>query len=123
VRIPVAHGEDATSPTPRRSPASSARPSCGATEVVARHRRQSQHVGNDIAGICNAAGTIVGIMPHPSAWSIRSSARPTVSSSCSLAGVRASRESEMIRPSILLVARCLQAPRLRPAPRRRSASA
>ena len=32
--------------------------------------------------ICNAAGTIVGIMPHPSASSTRASARPTGCCSC-----------------------------------------
>ena len=67
VRLPVAHGEGryvADAETLARLE--------GEGQVVLRYLKSSPAVegnpngsSNDIAGICNAAGTIVGIMPHP----------------------------------------------------------
>ena len=67
VRIPVAHGEGrfvADAETLARIE--------GEGQVVLRYLKQSATTEgnpngsmNDIAGICNAAGTVVGIMPHP----------------------------------------------------------
>jgi phosphoribosylformylglycinamidine synthase len=67
VRIPVAHGEGrfvADAETLARLE--------GEGQVVLRYCKPSATTEgnpngsmNDIAGICNAAGTVVGIMPHP----------------------------------------------------------
>jgi phosphoribosylformylglycinamidine synthase I len=67
VRIPVAHGEGrfvADAETLARLE--------GEGQVVLRYLKPSPTTEgnpngsmNDIAGICNAAGTVVGIMPHP----------------------------------------------------------
>jgi len=67
VRIPVAHGEGrfvADAETLARLE--------GEGQVVLRYLKSSPSTEgnpngsmNDIAGICNAAGTVVGIMPHP----------------------------------------------------------
>jgi len=67
LRIPVAHGEGrfvADAETLARLE--------GEDQVVLRYRKPSATSEgnpngsmNDIAGICNAAGTVVGIMPHP----------------------------------------------------------
>jgi phosphoribosylformylglycinamidine synthase len=67
VRLPVAHGEGryvADEQTLARLE--------GEGQVVLRYLKPSPTTegnpngsSNDIAGICNAAGTIVGIMPHP----------------------------------------------------------
>ena len=85
VRLPVAHGEGrfvADAETLARLE--------GEGQVVLRYVKPSPTTegnpngsSNDIAGICNAAGSVVGIMPHPGAGrrSARS-ARPTGCSSC-----------------------------------------
>ncbi len=67
VRLPVAHGEGryvADAETIARLE--------GEGQVVLRYAKDAPGVEgnpngsmNDIAGICNAAGTVVGIMPHP----------------------------------------------------------
>ena len=67
VRLPVAHGEGryvADADTLARLE--------GEGQVVLRYHKPSPSAegnpngsSNDIAGICNATGTIVGIMPHP----------------------------------------------------------
>ena len=72
----------ASSPTTRRSRALEAE-----GQVVLRYveRPVADAEGNpngsrnDIAGICNAAGTVVGIMPHPERVADPRSARPTAS--------------------------------------------
>ena len=67
MRVPVAHGEGryvADAETLARLE--------GEGQVVLRYLKSSPTTegnpngsSNDIAGICNAAGTVVGIMPHP----------------------------------------------------------
>ncbi len=67
MRIPVAHGDGryvADAETLARLEAEG--------QVVLRYAEASPGTegnpnmsSNDIAGICNAAGTVVGIMPHP----------------------------------------------------------
>jgi phosphoribosylformylglycinamidine synthase subunit PurQ / glutaminase len=53
--IPVKHGEGRYLPPPGFDPA----------QVVLRYRERCNGSVDDIAGVCNAAGNVMGLMPHP----------------------------------------------------------
>ena len=53
--IPVKHGEGRYLPPP----------DLDASQVVFRYREPCNGSVDDIAGVCNAAGNVVGLMPHP----------------------------------------------------------
>jgi phosphoribosylformylglycinamidine synthase subunit PurQ / glutaminase len=53
--IPVKHGEGRYMPPPGLDPA----------QVVFRYATECNGSVDDIAGVCNAAGNVLGLMPHP----------------------------------------------------------
>ena len=53
--IPVKHGEGRYMPPPDLDPA----------QVVFRYATECNGSVDDIAGVCNAAGNVLGLMPHP----------------------------------------------------------
>jgi phosphoribosylformylglycinamidine synthase subunit PurQ / glutaminase len=53
--IPVKHGEGRYMPPPDLDPA----------QVVLRYREECNGSVDDIAGVCNAGGNVLGLMPHP----------------------------------------------------------
>jgi phosphoribosylformylglycinamidine synthase len=53
--IPVKHGEGRYLPPPELDP----------SQVVLRYATECNGSVDDIAGVCNAAGNVMGLMPHP----------------------------------------------------------
>jgi phosphoribosylformylglycinamidine synthase len=53
--IPVKHGEGRYMPPPDLDP----------SQVVLRYATECNGSVDDIAGVCNAAGNVMGLMPHP----------------------------------------------------------
>jgi phosphoribosylformylglycinamidine synthase I len=53
--IPVKHGEGRYMPPPDLDP----------SQVVLRYAAECNGSVDDIAGVCNAAGNVMGLMPHP----------------------------------------------------------
>jgi phosphoribosylformylglycinamidine synthase I len=53
--IPVKHGEGRYMPPPNLDP----------SQVVLRYAAECNGSVDDIAGVCNAAGNVLGLMPHP----------------------------------------------------------